>query len=31
MECGGKNPGLVFADCALEKAVEGTMRSAFVN
>ena len=31
MECGGKNPGLVFADCDLEKAVEGTMRSAFVN
>lgn len=31
MECGGKNPALVFADCDLEKAVEGTMRSAFVN
>lgn len=31
MECGGKNPGIVFADCDLEKAVEGTMRSAFVN
>ncbi|MET4162710.1 aminomuconate-semialdehyde/2-hydroxymuconate-6-semialdehyde dehydrogenase [Marinobacterium sp. MBR-111] len=31
MECGGKNPGLVFADCDIEKAVEGTMRSAFVN
>lgn len=31
MECGGKNSGLVFADCDLEKAVEGTMRSAFVN
>ncbi|TVQ72887.1 MAG: 2-hydroxymuconic semialdehyde dehydrogenase [Oceanospirillales bacterium] len=31
MELGGKNPALVFADCDLEKAVEGTMRSAFVN
>ncbi|GGO83376.1 2-hydroxymuconic semialdehyde dehydrogenase [Marinobacterium nitratireducens] len=31
MELGGKNPGIVFADCDLEKAVEGTMRSAFAN
>lgn len=31
LECGGKNPGIIFADCDLEKAVEGTMRSAFVN
>ncbi|GGB87254.1 aldehyde dehydrogenase [Marinobacterium zhoushanense] len=31
LECGGKNPGIVFADCDIEKAVEGTMRSAFVN
>lgn len=31
LECGGKNPGIVFADCDLDKAVEGTMRSAFVN
>lgn len=31
LECGGKNAGIVFADCDLEKAVEGTMRSAFVN
>jgi aminomuconate-semialdehyde/2-hydroxymuconate-6-semialdehyde dehydrogenase len=31
MECGGKNPGIVFADCDMDKAVEGTMRSAFVN
>lgn len=31
LECGGKNPGIVFADCDLEKAVAGTMRSAFVN
>lgn len=30
-ELGGKNPALVFADCDLDKAVEGTMRSAFVN
>src|SRR5690554_7145866 len=27
LECGGKNPGIVFADCDIEKAVEGTMRS----
>ena len=31
MECGGKNPALVFADCDLDKAIEGTMRSVFVN
>ena len=31
LECGGKNPGLVFADCDLDKAIEGTIRSAFVN
>lgn len=31
MECGGKNPAIVFADCDLEQAVAGTMRSAFVN
>ncbi len=30
-ELGGKNPALVFADCDMEKAVEGTMRSAFAN
>ncbi|WP_151704247.1 2-hydroxymuconic semialdehyde dehydrogenase [Nitrincola alkalilacustris] len=31
MELGGKNPGVVFADCDLDKAIEGTMRSAFLN
>lgn len=31
LECGGKNAGIIFADCDLEKAIEGTMRSAFVN
>ncbi len=31
MECGGKNPALVFADCDLDKAVEGTLRSVFTN
>lgn len=30
-ELGGKNPGIVFADCDMEKAVEGTMRSVFAN
>ncbi len=31
LECGGKNPAIVFADCDLDKAVAGTMRSVFVN
>lgn len=31
MELGGKNPGVVFADCDMDKAIEGTMRSAFLN
>lgn len=31
LECGGKNPGIIFADCDIEKAIEGTMRSVFVN
>ena len=30
-ELGGKNAGVVFADCDLEQALEGTMRSAFAN
>jgi aminomuconate-semialdehyde/2-hydroxymuconate-6-semialdehyde dehydrogenase len=30
-ELGGKNPAIVFADCDMDKAVEGTMRSAFAN
>lgn len=30
-ELGGKNPALVFADADLDKAIEGTMRSAFAN
>jgi aminomuconate-semialdehyde/2-hydroxymuconate-6-semialdehyde dehydrogenase len=30
-ELGGKNAALVFADCDLERAVEGTVRSAFTN
>ncbi len=29
MECGGKNPALVFADCDMDKAIEGTLRSVF--
>ena len=31
MEMGGKNPAIVFADCDIDKAIEGTMRSSFVN
>ncbi len=31
LECGGKNSALVFADCDLDKAVAGTMRSVFLN
>ena len=30
-ELGGKNAAVVFADCDLDKAIEGTMRSAFAN
>ena len=30
-ELGGKNPAIVFADANLEKAIEGTLRSAFAN
>jgi aminomuconate-semialdehyde/2-hydroxymuconate-6-semialdehyde dehydrogenase len=30
-ELGGKNPAIVFADCDLDKAIEGTLRSAFAN
>ncbi len=30
-ELGGKNAALVFADCDMDKAVEGTLRSAFAN
>ena len=31
LELGGKNAGIVFADCDMDKAIEGTMRSAFAN
>ncbi|HCY62648.1 MAG TPA: 2-hydroxymuconic semialdehyde dehydrogenase [Oxalobacteraceae bacterium] len=31
LEMGGKNPAIVFADCDFEAAIEGTLRSAFVN
>lgn len=30
-ELGGKNPSLVFADTDLDKAIDGTVRSAFSN
>ena len=30
-ELGGKNPGIVFADCNLERAIEETTRSTFAN
>lgn len=30
-ELGGKNPSIVFADCDMDKAIEGTMRSVFAN
>ena len=30
-ELGGKNAGVVFADCDMDKAIAGTMRSAFAN
>lgn len=31
LELGGKNPALVFADCDLEKTVEGLVRASFSN
>jgi len=31
LELGGKNPGIVFADCDFEAAVAGISRSAFLN
>ena len=31
LELGGKNPGIVFADCDLEAAVAGIARAAFLN
>ena len=31
LELGGKNAAVVFADCNLDKAIEGTMRSVFAN
>ena len=30
-ELGGKNPAIVFADCDIDKAIEGTNRSVFAN
>jgi aminomuconate-semialdehyde/2-hydroxymuconate-6-semialdehyde dehydrogenase len=30
-ELGGKNPAIIFADADLDKAIEGTTRSAFAN
>ena len=30
-ELGGKNPAILFADCNLDKAIEGTNRSVFAN
>ncbi|MGM0580275.1 MAG: aldehyde dehydrogenase [Bacteroidota bacterium] len=31
LELGGKNPALVFADCDLDKTVEGLVRASFTN
>ncbi len=31
LEMGGKNAAIVFADCDLDAAIEGTMRSVFAN
>jgi aminomuconate-semialdehyde/2-hydroxymuconate-6-semialdehyde dehydrogenase len=31
LEMGGKNAAIVFADCEFDTAVEGTLRSCFVN
>lgn len=31
LELGGKNAGIIFADCDMDKAIEGSLRSAFAN
>ncbi len=31
LEMGGKNAGIVFADCDFDAAIEGTLRSCFAN
>ncbi len=31
LECGGKNPNIIFADADLDAALETTMRSSFAN
>jgi len=31
LELGGKNPGIVFADCDMDKAIKETVRSVFAN
>ena len=31
LELGGKNPAIIFADCDMDKAIEGTLRSVFAN
>lgn len=31
LELGGKNPNIIFADCDLEKAVDVSLRSSFLN
>lgn len=31
LELGGKNPSIVFADCDMERAVTGVLRSSFLN
>lgn len=31
LELGGKNPAVVFADCNIDKTVDGVLRSAFAN
>ncbi len=30
-ELGGKNPAVIFADCDMDKTIEGTVRSVFAN
>ncbi|MCB0350624.1 MAG: aldehyde dehydrogenase [Bdellovibrionales bacterium] len=31
LELGGKNPNIIFADCDLDKCIETTLRSSFLN
>ena len=31
LEMGGKNPSIIFADCDMDRAIEGTLKSSYTN